>query len=128
MISIRAALRSAPRNIARFSTSRPAASRFARTAERAVHSTQSQTSLSAALRSSPLRAFSTSIERRQAAGETDDELSAKLESEIAFEKEVKDAEPLPASVKDFLENGPFEINDIPGQEEVTLTRTFGNEK
>jgi len=58
----------------------------------------------------------------------DSELSAKLESEIQFETEVKENEPQPASIKDFLENGPFEIQDIPGQEDVVLTRTFGNEK
>jgi len=34
---------------------------------------------------------------------------------------------LPTSVKDYLENGPFEIIDTPGQEEVVLTRQFGDE-
>ncbi len=36
--------------------------------------------------------------------------------------------PQPASVKDFLDSGLFEIEDIPGQEEVVLKRTYGNEK
>jgi complement component 1 Q subcomponent-binding protein, mitochondrial len=128
MISVRAALRSAPRNIARFSTSQATPFKLARQNIGVLRSSQSQSPYLAALRSSSLRGLSTSAARREPAGETDEELSAKLESEIQFEKEVKEAEPLPASVKDFLENGPFEITDIPGQEEVVLTRTFGNEK
>lgn len=40
---------------------------------------------------------------------------------------MKDQE-LPTSVKDYLENGPFEIIDTPGEEEVVLTRRFGDEK
>ena len=80
------------------------------------------------LRPQQTSAFSTSIFQRAAAGETDEELSAKLASEIEFEQDVKENEPLPASIKDFLDNGPFEIQDTPGKEEVTLNRTFGNEK
>lgn len=53
---------------------------------------------------------------------------AKLESEIAFETEMKEQDGTPASVTDYLANGPFEITDIPGQEEVILTRTIGDEK
>ena len=41
---------------------------------------------------------------------------------------MKDKEGVPMSVKDYLENGPFEIIDTPGQEDVILTRTFGEEK
>ena len=71
--------------------------------------------------------FSTTA-RRSKAGESDDELVAKLESEIQMENEMKDAEGIPTSVKDYLENGPFELLDTPGQEEVVLTRQFGDEK
>lgn len=53
---------------------------------------------------------------------------AKLESEIQMEHEMKEDGGIPTSVKDYLENGPFEIIDIPGQEDVVLTRTFGDEK
>lgn len=114
MISIRTAARSAPRFLPK--AVRPA------TRTTTLFSTQSarvirQTS-----------AFSTSVFRRAAAGEVDEELSAKLASEIEYENDVKENEPLPASIKDFLENGPFEILDTPGKEEVTLTRTFGKEK
>jgi complement component 1 Q subcomponent-binding protein, mitochondrial len=55
-------------------------------------------------------------------------LVAKLESELEMENEVKDQEGLPTSVKDYLENGPFEIIDTPGTEDVILTRQFGDEK
>ena len=52
---------------------------------------------------------------------------AKLESEIQMENEMSDEGDMPTSVKDYLENGPFEILDTPGQEEVVLTRQFGDE-
>lgn len=52
---------------------------------------------------------------------------AKFESEIQLEKEIKDADGVPTSVKDYLENGPFTIEDVPGQENVVLTRQFGDE-
>lgn len=54
-------------------------------------------------------------------------MSVKLESEIQFEGEMKENEQLPASVKDFLENSPFELQDTPGKEDVSLVRKFGNE-
>jgi complement component 1 Q subcomponent-binding protein len=54
-------------------------------------------------------------------------LVAKLESEIQMENEMSDEGGIPTSVKDYLENGPFEILDTPGQEEVVLTRQFGDE-
>lgn len=57
----------------------------------------------------------------------DEELSVKLESELQFENEMKEDEQLPASVKDFLENSPFELKDEPGKEDVSLVRKFGNE-
>lgn len=40
---------------------------------------------------------------------------------------MHEGDEVPTSVKDYLENGPFEIQDTPGQEEVVLTRTFGDE-
>jgi complement component 1 Q subcomponent-binding protein len=66
--------------------------------------------------------------RRATSGESDVELAAKLDSEIQMENEMKDEGSIPTSVKDYLENGPFEITDTPGQEDVVLTRTFGEEK
>lgn len=72
-------------------------------------------------------AFSTSLFRRAASG-ADSELSAKLNSEIQFETEMKENEPQPVSIKDFLDNSPFEIQDTPGVQNVVLTRTYNNEK
>lgn len=45
-----------------------------------------------------------------------------------MEDEIKNQEEVPPSVKDYLENGPFKVIDTPGQEEVVLIRTFGDEK
>lgn len=57
----------------------------------------------------------------------DEELIAKINSELEMEQEMRDSDDVPTSVKDYVENGPFEITDTPGHEEVVLTRTFGDE-
>lgn len=41
---------------------------------------------------------------------------------------MKENEPQPVSIKDFLENSPFEIQDTPGVQNVVLTRAYNNEK
>lgn len=116
MFSARFVARSAPRVVARLSgaalrqTARP----------------------STFVKASSLRpaasAFSTTVFRRAAASETDGELSAKLESEIQIEEDMKANEQDPASIKDFLNNSAFELIDTPGQEVVKLVRNFGEEK
>lgn len=74
-------------------------------------------------------AFSTSgVCRAAAKTEVDKELSSKLDSEIKFETEIRENEPEATSVKDFLESGLFEIEDVPGREDVVLRRTYGDEK
>ena len=40
---------------------------------------------------------------------------------------MKESEGVPTSVKDFIENGPFEVLDVPGEEEVVLTRKYEDE-
>lgn len=81
------------------------------------------------LQALPLRAaFSTAGVFRAPKAEVDEELSAKLESEIQFENEVHENEAEPTSVRDFLDSGLFEIEDVPGREEVVLRRTYGEEK
>lgn len=120
MLSIRSFARSAPRAIARVSSAsiRQSVAR---------PSTFVKTSALTSLR--PARAaFSTTVFRRAADGEIDDELSAKLESEIQIEEDMKANEQEPASIKDFLNNSAFELQDTPGQEVVKLVRTFGEEK
>ncbi|EJT75832.1 hypothetical protein GGTG_05761 [Gaeumannomyces tritici R3-111a-1] len=124
MMSLRNLARSAPRALARASSAaiyRPAAS--------GSLLTKTSTPFASALRTARQpAAFSTSALRRAAAGEVEKELVAKLESEIEFEAQVKESEEEPASIKDFLENGPFKLEDTPGKEKVVLTRNYGNEK
>lgn len=130
MMSLRAAARSAPRTLTRLSS----------TAARSTTASASASVLSVArplARSwAPLRsttgqqlgaAFSTTPLRGKPAGQVDEELSVKLESELQFESEMKENEQQPASVKDFLANSPFELKDVPGKEDVYLVRKFGNE-
>ena len=86
---------------------------FTRSAPRAVSRlTRSATKYPAVRRFSPLQSpwkpvrtqcaatFSTSPIRKEKAGEGDDELAAKLDSEIQMENEMKDAQAVPTSVKD----------------------------
>lgn len=117
MMSLRAVARSAPRAI----------SRIARTQTVSRTSGLLKTRTATCLRPQQTSAFSTSVFRR-AASEADKELSEKLASEIEFEEDVKDTEDLPASVQDFIQNGPFDIKDTPGSEEVVLTRNYNSEK
>lgn len=109
-------MRSAPRALHRIA--RPATIVRPSTLLRAAHNTPARTQISA---------FSTSLLRKLPAGNVDNDLSAKLSAEMEFESDVKEAEAVPVSVKDFLENGPFDIKDTPGMQDVVLTRTFGNE-
>jgi len=73
----------------------------------------------------------------------DKELSAKIESELQMEKEMRDSEKLPANISDYLDSSSFEVSyaylqllldtnvcqlhDTPAHEEVVLTRKFGDE-
>ncbi|KAL2268483.1 hypothetical protein VTJ83DRAFT_3329 [Remersonia thermophila] len=119
MMSLRTIARAAPRALARASaTPLP---RFARSGLVAARP--------ALLRAQPASAFSTSLLRNNSAkNEIDEEVSAKLANEIEFENDVQSNEPLPASIKDFLDNGIWKVEDVPGKEDVILTRTYGNEK
>lgn len=120
MLSIRAFTRSVPRTLSRLSA--PSARR--------PLSTIRQPSLlppSWKLASKPrVAAFSTSRIAWEQEGEgvsitfrythawlmqsvVDQELSAKLESELRMEKDMRDPEELPVTIKDYLENGPFEV-------------------
>jgi hypothetical protein len=121
MMSLRTVARSAPRSLTRLSSSVARQSAVARPSSLLKSSW-------APLRTSQFAsAFSTTPLRWAPAGEVDEELSVKLESELRFEGEMKENEQLPASVKDFLENSSFELLDTPGKEDVILKRTFGNE-
>ena len=39
----------------------------------------------------------------------DQELSAKIESELQMEKDIRDSDEYPASVQDYLDSSPFEV-------------------
>lgn len=56
-----------------------------------------------------------------------DTLVAKLESELNLEGDVGEAENYSQNIKDYLENSPFEVTDVTGEEEVVLTRKYNNE-
>jgi complement component 1 Q subcomponent-binding protein len=57
----------------------------------------------------------------------DTELAARLDSEIALEEDSKNPLDLPETLDAYLQNGPFELTDNAGTEEVTLSRNFGDE-
>ncbi|KAI1260273.1 mitochondrial glycoprotein [Xylariaceae sp. FL1019] len=120
MMSLRAIARSAPRTTSRLNSALLRQSRVAQPA--ALSRT-----LWAPLRTSQLASFSSTPFRQAAENEVDSELLSKLENELQYESEMKESEQLPASVKDFLENSPYELKDEAGKEDVYLTRKFGNE-
>ncbi|KEY67883.1 hypothetical protein S7711_02094 [Stachybotrys chartarum IBT 7711] len=120
MMSMRAFSRSAPRAFTRMAATPLRQSVLARSAFPKISSVHAMRPARAA--------FSTSVLRRAAANETDEELLAKLDSEIQIEDDVKANEQQPASIKDFLDNSPFELIDTPGQEVVKLVRQYGDEK
>ncbi|OAA73317.1 regulatory protein SUAPRGA1 [Cordyceps fumosorosea ARSEF 2679] len=125
MLSFRTIARSAPRTITRMAA---ASMRQGVVARPLAATSVARTSGFQMLRAGAASSFSTTAGRRAADGETDDELSAKIESEIQIEEEMKAGEQEPSSVKDFIDNSPFELIDTPGQEVVKLVRTFGEEK
>lgn len=120
MLSIRTLARaSAPRAAMRMATNTTsAASLLARPAA------------AAAAKPAAVRALSSTTARwaKAAQTETDEELSAKLDSEIQIEEDMKASEQEPASVRDFLANTPFELVDTPGKEVVKLVRQYNDEK
>ncbi|KAG2156899.1 mitochondrial glycoprotein [Suillus bovinus] len=72
------------------------------------------------------RAFSAST-CRFSEGSTDVVLSQKLAEELKYEKEAVADAPEPEFLKTFKEQGIWEIQDVTGNDEVTLVRKFGNE-
>jgi complement component 1 Q subcomponent-binding protein len=49
--------------------------------------------------------------RRQDSG-VNEELVAKLQSEISMEEDMKEDEDLSANIKEYLENSPFEVESL----------------
>ncbi|KAI1325554.1 mitochondrial glycoprotein [Xylariaceae sp. FL0255] len=125
MMSLRTIARAAPRSMSRLSST--AMRQTTRISQPSSLLRTSWATSTSPLRTSQLATFSSTPFRRAAESETDQELLAKLDSELQFENEMKDKEQLPASVKDFLDNSPFELKDEPGKQDVYLTRKMGNE-
>ncbi|KAL8651563.1 MAG: hypothetical protein Q9226_004645 [Calogaya cf. arnoldii] len=121
MISLRCIGRSVPRHV---SSAIPHLRR--RTLSTVRKSSLLQQSWRGASRPS-FAAFSTSRTVREQEGQVDQELSAKLDSELRVEKDTRDSETLPPSLQHYLDSSPFKLEDKPGQEEVALTRKFGDE-
>jgi complement component 1 Q subcomponent-binding protein len=123
MLSARSFARAAPRAIGRLASATSSTTRSSIASSLYKPSTLR---IATSVRVSPFS--STSARKAATDGETDDELSAKLESEIQIEEDMKSSQQQPASVKDFLDNSPFELVDTEGQELVKLVREFGQEK
>jgi len=74
-----------------------------------------------------IRAFSASA-LRLGQGETDLSLSQKLHEEVKFELEaVKANSGVPDFLRDFQSSSVWSVEDVEGNDEVALVRTFGNE-
>ncbi|KAF8623860.1 hypothetical protein AX15_006177 [Amanita polypyramis BW_CC] len=74
-----------------------------------------------------VRAFSGTA-RAFGSGATDVALSQKVQAEIQYEKQANaDLPETPEFVKALREQGVWTIEDVPGHDEITLNRKFGNE-
>ncbi|KAI8976534.1 mitochondrial glycoprotein [Pilobolus umbonatus] len=70
------------------------------------------------------RPFSLSFPRYEK-GEVDSDLLHQIEEEIELETEDQKT---PSFIQDFLSQSPFKLDDQLGYDEVSLSRTFANEK
>jgi complement component 1 Q subcomponent-binding protein len=75
-----------------------------------------------------IRAFGVSAHRLGEGLTVDQDLVHKLSEELQFEKDNDAEASTPQFITEFLQNNSFKIEDHPGVAEVTLARTFGNEK
>ncbi|KAI9728483.1 MAG: hypothetical protein M1828_003885 [Chrysothrix sp. TS-e1954] len=122
MLSLRALSRQAPRSLRTLSSC---------TARRSLNVYRTPSVLQASWRQASIRptaAFSTTSRQFESEGQVNIELSGKLESELNVEREMRDPDSMPEHLKEYLDNSPFKLQDNAGQEEVVLTRTFGDEK
>ncbi|OJJ60720.1 hypothetical protein ASPSYDRAFT_87297 [Aspergillus sydowii CBS 593.65] len=125
MLSMRTLARTVPRT---FSRSIASSSRFAlRPVANLPKTSFIQPSLKQGIRPSQA-AFSTCRVFRQAEG--DAELSAKLEDELKHEKSsgLEDLESSVQNIQYVLQNNSWEVKDVPGEQEVVLTKKFNNEE
>lgn len=123
MLALRNLARSTPRSAARLSTKaiRPQPSLFRQAAVFHPSWTQAAPKLVSSFHMSALR-------RQEESSGINEELVAKLQSEISMEEDMNQDDDLAANIKEYLDNSPFKIEDKPGHQDVVLTRTFGDEK
>ncbi|OGM39485.1 regulatory protein SUAPRGA1 [Aspergillus bombycis] len=124
MLSLRTIARSVPRTISRSIATSSRSALF-----RPVPVVPKNVILQSALKPS-YAAFSTSSVFKQSQAEGDFELVAKLEDELKHEK-ASGLEDLDSSVQNIqyvLQNNSWEVKDVPGDQEVVLTKKFGNEE
>ncbi|KAK2802526.1 hypothetical protein FQN50_007332 [Emmonsiellopsis sp. PD_5] len=119
MFSLRAFTRSVPRTVSRS---------IATSARLASKPSIAQSTWMRAPRPFFAASFSTTRSRWQPAGQSDFELAAKLQEEMSLETESEASERVPEAVQYYLDNSPFELQTKAGEDEVVLTRKFGDEK
>ncbi len=50
--------------------------------------------------------------RKLTSSAVDQELSAKIESELQMEKEMRDSEQLPSTISDYLDSSSFDVSSL----------------
>ncbi|RDW86759.1 MAM33 family protein [Aspergillus mulundensis] len=126
MLSLRTLSRTVPRTLSR-SIATSSRSSILRPVSNLPKTSFIQPSLKQAIRPSQA-AFSTCRAFRQAEG--DAELAAKLEDELKHEKSsgLEDLESSVQNIQYVLQNNSWEVKDIPGEQEVVLSKKFNNEE
>ncbi|OOF96711.1 hypothetical protein ASPCADRAFT_206887 [Aspergillus carbonarius ITEM 5010] len=127
MMSLRTLARSVPRTVSRSIAVSSRSTVFRPVS--AVPKNAFQSSLKQVTRPS-YAAFSTSRAFKQSPAEGDVELVAKLEEELKHEKAsgLEDLESSVQNIQYVLQNNSWEVKDVPGEQEVILTKKFGNEE
>ncbi|KAL4980631.1 mitochondrial glycoprotein [Aspergillus desertorum] len=126
MLSLRTLTRTVPRTFSR-SIATSSRSAILRPVSNLPKTSFIQPSLKQAIRPSQA-AFSTCRAFRQAEG--DAELAAKLEDELKHEKSsgLEDLESSVQNIQYVLQNNSWEVKDVPGEQEVVLSKKFENEE
>ncbi|KAE8351258.1 mitochondrial glyco protein [Aspergillus coremiiformis] len=124
MLSLRTIARSVPRTISRSIATSSRSALF-----RPVQNVPKIAILQSALKPSSA-AFSTSRAFKQSPVEGDFELVAKLEDELKHEKAsgLEDLESSVQNIQYVLQNNSWEVKDVPGDQEIVLTKKLGNEE
>ncbi|TPX72735.1 hypothetical protein SpCBS45565_g00039 [Spizellomyces sp. 'palustris'] len=74
------------------------------------------------------RAFTVTPFARMSQGVVDRDLEQKLVEELKYEKEQVHGEEVPSFLKEFQNKGIWKVEDKRGEKEISMSRTFGNEK